>query len=153
LFAPSTELANLIDMKPLFNSCIVALFSVCLIGCASSSSKSSSSPSTASSVEPTLPTPGEQTAGSYQDPYSQVNYTADTGTVPTQTTPSTPSASASTETGATTEYTIRNGDSLWKIARAHNTNVEKIRQLNSLANDKIRAGDKLLVPATTSTGQ
>lgn len=42
-------------------------------------------------------------------------------------------------------YTVRNGDSLWTIAREFDTTTAEISRLNGLGNNNIKAGDKLLV--------
>jgi len=42
-------------------------------------------------------------------------------------------------------YTVRSGDSLYKIAKRNGTTVAKIRKLNNLSGDKIRPGQKLIV--------
>lgn len=79
--------------------------------------------------------------------------------VPVTQAPSTESSSASVTAPApavspvptqTTEYVVVAGDSLWKIARSHNTNVKTIKDLNGLTNDVIKPGQKLKVPAVTS---
>ncbi|MDX1568546.1 MAG: DUF5715 family protein [Longimicrobiales bacterium] len=43
-------------------------------------------------------------------------------------------------------YQVQPGDSLWKIARAHETSVRRIRQENGLDSDRIRPGQVLTVP-------
>lgn len=43
-------------------------------------------------------------------------------------------------------YKVRNGDSLWTIARAHGTTVDEIRTLNGLRGNKILAGQVIEVP-------
>lgn len=43
-------------------------------------------------------------------------------------------------------YRVKNGDSLEKIARANNTTVKAIKELNQLANDKIIVGQTLQLP-------
>lgn len=43
-------------------------------------------------------------------------------------------------------YTVKNGDSLGKIARVHQTTSQALRELNQLPNDKIIIGQKLKVP-------
>lgn len=43
-------------------------------------------------------------------------------------------------------YKVRNGDSLWTIARAHGTTVDEIRALNGLRGNTIFAGQVIEVP-------
>lgn len=43
-------------------------------------------------------------------------------------------------------YTIKAGDSLEKIARAHNTTIKAIKQLNNLTSDKIVVGKTIQIP-------
>lgn len=52
--------------------------------------------------------------------------------------------SSTNSTGPTT-VTIKRGDTLSSIARANRTTVAKLKELNGLKNDNIRAGDKLRV--------
>lgn len=42
-------------------------------------------------------------------------------------------------------YRVRAGDSLEKIARRHNMTIRKLKEINGLANDTIRVGQKLRV--------
>lgn len=56
---------------------------------------------------------------------------------------STPEKAASL---STTNYKVRSGDSLGKIAIEHNTSVEMIRELNNLTSDRIFVGSELLIP-------
>ena len=42
-------------------------------------------------------------------------------------------------------YIVKDGDSLWKIAKAYHTTVDSIRSLNQLDQSDIRKGDKLLL--------
>lgn len=44
-------------------------------------------------------------------------------------------------------YTVRSGDSLWTIARRHQTTVDELRQANGLHGSMIYAGQILEVPA------
>lgn len=60
-------------------------------------------------------------------------------------------SAADTTSGDVTVYHVKGGDSLGKIAKRHGTTVKAIRALNSLANDNIRVGQKLKLPAK-STG-
>lgn len=52
------------------------------------------------------------------------------------------------DSGQTYEYEVVAGDSLWKIARRHNTSVSRLKELNQLSDDLIHVGDKLIVPGT-----
>lgn len=42
-------------------------------------------------------------------------------------------------------YVVKNGDSLWKIARAHKTTIEQIKTLNGLTSNTLRIGQKLKI--------
>ena len=44
------------------------------------------------------------------------------------------------------EYTVKSGDSLFLIAKAFNTTVSKIKELNGLKGDNLKVGQKLNVP-------
>ena len=71
----------------------------------------------------------------------------------TLTIPGATSAAAAAETTATTAttattYTVSSGDTLWSIARAHNTTVTALALANSLTNPSvIRAGQEITMPA------
>ena len=54
--------------------------------------------------------------------------------------PKTTSANSSAST-----YTVKKGDSLYKIAQRHGTTVDKIMQLNGLTSNKLQIGDKLKI--------
>ncbi len=56
-------------------------------------------------------------------------------------------ASGSGATGETTEYIVKGGDNLSKIARKYGTTVKEIKALNGLKNNNIVVGRKLKVPA------
>lgn len=51
-------------------------------------------------------------------------------------------ATTSPSMGAET-YTVRPNDNLWDIARAHNTSVDRIKQLNNLSSNRIVVGQVL----------
>jgi LysM repeat protein len=53
---------------------------------------------------------------------------------------------AKKETSPSNHYKVRPGDSLEKIARAHNTSVEKVKKLNHLETDRIVPGQQLTLP-------
>lgn len=44
-------------------------------------------------------------------------------------------------------YTVRHGDSLWGIARAHGVTVEELKSANNLRSDRIYAGQSLQLPS------
>ncbi len=54
------------------------------------------------------------------------------------------------ETGDTTpiEYTVKQGDSLWLIARKHDTRVANIMALNNLKSEKLQLNQKLLISSS-----
>ena len=49
-----------------------------------------------------------------------------------------------------TEYTVKRGDSLSKIANQFGTSVRAIKAANGLSSDLIRVGDKLAIPVSSS---
>lgn len=53
--------------------------------------------------------------------------------------------SASKSSGKTISYTVKSGDSLEKIARAHGMTVNELRELNDLKQSTIRPGQELRV--------
>ena len=50
------------------------------------------------------------------------------------------------KTGKFKEYTVVSGDSLYLIAQAFGTTIPKIKEANSLKNDNLRIGQKLMIP-------
>ena len=52
----------------------------------------------------------------------------------------------SNNTSSTINYTVKSGDSLWKIARLYNTTVAIIKDLNNLTSDLLRVGQVLKLP-------
>jgi len=62
--------------------------------------------------------------------------------------PAAAGAQASTGSSAGEEtYTVKSGDTLTKIAKAHGTTVKAIRAENNLNTDHIKVGQKLKIPA------
>lgn len=49
-------------------------------------------------------------------------------------------------------YTVKAGDNLTKIAKAHGTTAKAVRGLNGLKTDRITVGQKLKMPAAKSAG-
>ena len=49
-------------------------------------------------------------------------------------------------TGPHLEYTVQSGDTLSLIAKAFNTSVKKIKDMNALTGDNLRVGQKINVP-------
>ncbi len=59
---------------------------------------------------------------------------------------STRSTRARTATASSGDvHVVRSGESLWSIARKYDTTVGKLKKLNGLASDRLRAGQKLVV--------
>lgn len=63
------------------------------------------------------------------------------------------SASAVVATGgAPTTYTVRRGDSLWRIARRYGTTVDRLRRDNGLSGNRLSPGQRLTVRSGTGGG-
>ena len=64
------------------------------------------------------------------------------------TAPAANGASVAPDTGMGGEtYTVKSGDTLTKIAKAHGTTIKAIRAENNLTTDHIKVGQKLKIPA------
>lgn len=57
------------------------------------------------------------------------------------------SSSSSSSRASRTTYRVRNGDSLWAIARRHDTTVDRLRAANDMRTNRIVAGQVLIIPA------
>ena len=60
------------------------------------------------------------------------------------------SAAPVDSTGGEQVYTVKSGDVLYNIAKAHGTTVKAIRTANDLKSDRIVVGQKLKIPAKTA---
>lgn len=43
------------------------------------------------------------------------------------------------------EYTVKSGDSLYKIAKQNNTTISKLKQINGLKSSNLKIGQKIIV--------
>jgi LysM repeat protein len=55
-------------------------------------------------------------------------------------------AASGSRVAAVSRYMVRDGDSLWTIARLHGTTVPKLRAANDIRGSRIYAGQLLTVP-------
>ena len=58
--------------------------------------------------------------------------------------------SSGVESSGGEAYTVKSGDTLTKIAKAHGTTVKAIKAASNLATDHIKVGQKLKIPAKAS---
>ncbi|MEC1436424.1 LysM peptidoglycan-binding domain-containing protein [Bacillus spizizenii] len=61
-------------------------------------------------------------------------------------------SSNSSQTSATKNYTVKSGDSLWKIANNYNLTVQQIRNSNNLKSDMLYVGQVLKLTGQASSG-
>lgn len=57
-----------------------------------------------------------------------------------------PATKAPTSAAPATHYTVKKGDTLWKIAHNQHTTVEKLKAANKISNDMIKPGMDLIIP-------
>ncbi|WP_329687550.1 DUF5715 family protein [Longimicrobium sp.] len=55
-------------------------------------------------------------------------------------------SSSSSSRPSRTTYRVRSGDSLWEIARRHDTTVDRLRDANDMRSNRIVAGQVLIIP-------
>ncbi|HBE97043.1 MAG TPA: hypothetical protein DDW68_07705 [Verrucomicrobiales bacterium] len=120
--------------------------SACLISCSNTGTDGPAAPAAApyTAGNPygvpgeNLPNYDPNSAG-YQ-PIAPINPSAIPGVAPAA--PVTPVAPAAAST-----HVVVAGDSLWGLARQHNTTVEALQQANALPNTQINVGQTLNIPA------
>jgi LysM repeat protein len=71
---------------------------------------------------------------------------------PAATTTTTAPGGSVAPSGSDQIYVVKSGDTLSAIARKYNTTVRAIRTANNLTTDRIKVGDKLKIPASSSNG-
>jgi LysM repeat protein len=76
--------------------------------------------------------------------------TASVVPTPADATTPAPTTAAVTTDASGGSYTVKSGDSLWKIARLQNVSVAAIKQANNLSSDSLKVGQKLHVPTATA---
>lgn len=57
------------------------------------------------------------------------------------------SKAASKNASSGTEYKVKNGESLWRIARRNNVSVDDIKKASNLKDDNVQPGDKIVIPS------
>jgi len=82
-----------------------------------------------------------------QVPASAKAETTETATASAKSAASTTTASADASSQV---YTVKLGDSLWKIARAQKVTVASLKQANNLKSDSVKVGQKLHLPAASA---
>ena len=42
-------------------------------------------------------------------------------------------------------YVVKEGDNLWNLAKKYSTTMDGIKEVNNLSDDRLKAGDKILI--------
>lgn len=64
--------------------------------------------------------------------------------------PSTSSSSTTTNNSSGNTYVVKKGDTLYSIARANNTTVDKLKELNNLSSNTLAVGQTINLPSSTN---
>jgi LysM repeat protein len=105
-------------------------------------------------AEPARPAPTQvaaaaQVASAEIDDIADLQAQLDAALGPSDATQTATANVAATSEPAIATYEVNRGDSLWSIARRHNTTVDTLKSLNSLRDSRIVAGQTIAVPVAT----
>lgn len=96
----------------------------------------------------TAPAAGYQQAAPPADPtYGAAAYEENSAAAAAPVAPVTDPAAPAATPGVAREHYVAPGDSLWKISRQYNVPIDSIKAANSMTNDTVVLGKKLIIPA------